>query len=373
MARTLCGLIRVSQKSRLEGKITINRARLISISGKSQRPLEYKFIDNSRAALLVDQKSSLQRPIGSRQHFNMHLPCLLLYLLVTIVSESAAHEQSFNSTIDTGSNNRNLDACVHNYDDLRQALLNSSQISAANVVLCEGIINIEDTIYVTKVINLSITCAGTTLGSCILSKTEGKPGRILYLQGNGVLINGITFQNGSTDYAGGAVRFKGNGGFEPVTISNCAFLNNYAKRNGGALRITDTGCIVSVSNSSFVHNRSDMNGGAISFSTSKGTCRMLGFTPFRHERRDLKEVKNDLESEETNFEESQIRRQLIACPLRVSDSVFTKNHAASYGGVLQSNFPVCITRLEGQGNMAGACPEIATLDTNSSLPACSGI
>lgn len=75
------------------------------------------------------------------------------------------------------------------------------------------------------------------------------------LKNNNVVLNNIKFQNGYTDYYGGAIFNFGN-----LTINNCKFENNYAKCCGGAINSVGK---LNCKNSVFNRNTAKGDGGAI--------------------------------------------------------------------------------------------------------------
>jgi hypothetical protein len=285
---------------------------------------------------------------------------------------------------------------------MHQRLRDPENRVGATVTLCPGTINVLHTIHVSNMMDLVITCAqgpavAVVTGSpCILNKTAGR-GQLLRLEGNGVTLNGIQFQNGSSDHhGGGAVHIQGNGGFGAVQVWNCRFVNNEAKGgNGGALRITHTGCVVSIAGSTFINNRTVLNGGAISFFAADNMCRML--PPFRRRHRHERQRRAQLRGKNTvthhdDFNNDQLsdvsdlsgdrhkvleqqghghdhhhRRRLIFCPLRVVDCTFGNNRADSYGGAIDSNVSLCTRNTQGQQNNAGACSEVAIFNPTGSV------
>lgn len=250
---------------------------------------------------------------------------------------------------------RRLDAsnddCAHDFASFKNSMQMANNTAYATVRVCaDTVIDMEEPLHATNLSRFVLACGFTneavSAGNCTLrpsvnfTKTsETKDHRMLKLVGNGILLHGMTFNDG---IHGGAVLIEGTRGFEPMAVLNCTFRNNHVKHHGGALKVTNTGCTVMVANSTFYNNSAHGRGGAMSFLTNDVMCRSFG--PFPSNRRLLRQSSH---------------RNLISCPLRILNSTFV-NNTAKVGGMTDSNYPLCQAGVVEMGNRAERfCPTMS--------------
>mmetsp|Transcript_17008 Transcript_17008/g.24230 ORF Transcript_17008/g.24230 Transcript_17008/m.24230 type:complete len:431 (-) Transcript_17008:313-1605(-) len=125
--------------------------------------------------------------------------------------------------------------CVSNEEGLRSAMRSSNSV----LICANAQITITSTIQANTWGAFSLSCAG---GTCIINGNSSFSLVQIFASGN-VNVNGITFQNGSTNGNGGGLSIVGPG---MHSIISCRFFNNRAQNGrGGAAYISERGYTLS--------------------------------------------------------------------------------------------------------------------------------
>ena len=98
-----------------------------------------------------------------------------------------------------------------------------------------------------------------TVSNCTFAKNWATNSPVWVAESFSVFSNCSFTENYSAIYAGAFYAFSGcEGGLE-----SCAFTNNFAADNGGAVRVRGSSCLFSINNCSFTQNLTQAGGGAI--------------------------------------------------------------------------------------------------------------
>jgi predicted outer membrane repeat protein len=142
-----------------------------------------------------------------------------------------------------------------------------------------------------------------------LTVFDGKEGgRILKVPSGEVTIEGLSFQNGTSDSDGGAIYVDAT-----VNITNCSFSSNSASDEGGAVYFRSSG---NITNSRFSNNTASENGGAV-YSRSSGNITNSRFSSNRASE----------DGGAIYFRSSG----------NITNSIFTNNSASENGGAVWSS------------------------------------
>ena len=155
----------------------------------------------------------------------------------------------------------------------------------------------------------------------------------LSMQVNDIHISNSYFvHNSAVHYSGGAICvFQG---LDQMLISNCTFSHNYAKKDGGVLKMKtyDDSAIIDIRGSTFENNRADLQGGVFwTFPLDNGAF-YISNSLF---------IKNQAGSDGgvmvmniDGYYYSEVNSQLV-----ISESTFNYNRASARGGVFSSFIP----------------------------------